>query len=95
MPTPLTLTPADIKDGNGSVYIEYEMKVLDNDNMTGDASTAADEVEPMDTITNVLMNRCNHYVSPKPSANAKDSQQFNALVNLTKERKFDVVSYFC
>ena len=56
------------------------------------ASTSAkvDEVEPTDTITNALMNRCNHYVSPRPSAKTQDTKQYNALVNLVKERKFGV-----
>ena len=71
MPTPLSLTISDIKESNGSLYIQYELKhLMDLDVGRVAASTSAkvDEVEPTDTITNALMNRCNHYVSPKPSA---------------------------
>ena len=44
----------------------------------------------MNTITNFLMSRQNHYVPPKPHSEKRDIQQFNALVTLVKDRKFGV-----
>ena len=93
MPAPLLLTVSDIKESNGSLYIQYELKhleYLDVSRIAASTSGKLDEVEPTDTITNALMNRCNHYLSPKPSAKTQDTKQYNALVNLVKEQKFGV-----
>ena len=46
--------------------------------------------QPLDTITNALMNRQNSYVAPKCSAGHRDVQQFNAVVSFVKEKKCGV-----
>ena len=91
MPTSLNLSLFDIRDNNiGSLYILYELKPLDN-TVSGHGDDVTMSVhEPIDSITNALMNRFDHYVSPTSMANTGDVKQYNALINFVRERKFGV-----
>ena len=91
MPAPMSLKLYDIKENHSSLYIQYDLKPK----RVETESTVEDEGEhpasdPLDSITNVLMNRKNCYVSPKSSTNHQDVQQFNALVSFVKEKKCGV-----
>ena len=74
----------------GSLYVLYELKPLDN-TVSGHGDDVTTSVhEPIDSITNALMNRFDHYVSPTSMANTGDVKQYNALINFVRERNFGV-----
>ena len=88
MPTPLSISPAEIKDDNtGSLYLEYELKMIPVDTEavnSNDPVATPSVMEPTDTITSALMNRLDHYVSPKSTAIHGNVKQFNALTELVE-----------
>ena len=88
MPTPLDLTLTDLKDGSGSLYIEFELKGLSSESVAQeDIIDTLLRDQAKDTVTNVLMS---HYCSLKQSEKTAELRQFNSLVRLTIERKFAV-----
>ena len=93
MPAPLSLRLHEIKETNSSLFIQYELKRKLSDphvetSLAESIETPSDE--PLDTITNALMNRQNSYVSPKENTTHRDVQQFNAIVSLVKDKKCGV-----
>ena len=93
MPAPLTVKLYEIKETNSSLYIQYELKTkLPEPDAERSMSETVEKQcdEPLDSITNALMNRQNSYVSLKENAGHRDVQQFNAIVSLVKDKKCGV-----
>ena len=94
IPAPISMCLHDGRDNDSSLYIQFELQRRKNNECVPGDSVRMEEtketVEPnkehIDTITNVLMNRKNSYVNPKPNTTHRDNQQFNALVALVKEK---------
>ena len=72
MPTPLSTKSIHLKENDCALFIQFELKL-------GEAAQETLEVEvtvpspesteePLDTVTNVLMNRRDCYVSPPASS---------------------------
>ena len=89
MPTPLNFTLAPLK-GHLPIYIEFEcvLKEDETDDLSTNDNTPQQQVS--DTITNVLMKKCDHFVSFKREYGRNNVKQYNALINLTRDHKFGV-----
>ena len=94
MPAPLSLYLRDIKEYDSALYVQFEL----NENTSQRSEEDGNEIppaetnvdEPMGTITNVLMNRQQSYISLKPESGKGDIKQFNVLVTMVMEKRFGV-----
>jgi DNA-directed RNA polymerase subunit RPC12/RpoP len=94
-------TPADLMDtsielqlshlplGHQAVFIEYICTRINNESSSS-ASTSCESPPLLDSITEVLMRKQNHYPSVKPDSKKANVKQYNALVSLVREKKFGV-----
>ena len=91
MDTPMVFSLRDLSLGHQSIFIEYVCTSICEE-ASASTSEVSFEQAPVvtDSITDVLINRSNHYVSPKPDSKKGNVKQYNALVNLTREKKFGV-----
>ena len=89
MPTRLNFTLASLK-GHLPIYIAFEcvLKEDETDDLSTNDNTPQQQVS--DTITNVLMKKCDHFVSFKTESGRNNVKQYNALINLTRDHKFGV-----
>ena len=66
MPTPLYLTLTNLKDGSGSLYIEFELKGFSSESVAQeDVIDTVPRDQAKNTVTNVLINKCSHLLFSK------------------------------
>ena len=101
MPAPLSIKMADLKENNCALFVQFEcdlkpvvdeavVEVANTEADGSSSSTIQDEPLELDAITNVLMNKNNHYVSPTPNEKYGNNKQYNEIVKFVKQRKFGV-----
>ena len=94
MPTPLSIKSIHLKENGCALFIQFELKLgkAAQETLEVEVTVSSPESteETLDTVTNVLMNRRDYYVSPRRVAKNKVVEQYNALVNFVKQKKFGV-----
>ena len=97
MPAPLELSLSDLKENDCALFIQFELlPVITAPGVEGNSETSSNlsedltQSEELDSVTNVLMNRRNHYPEENPNTKYGDIKQYNALVNFLKQKKFGV-----
>ena len=90
MPTPLEINLESLTCNRLPLYIGFECTLKLDDKITDEADCAAMPCLQIDTITNVLMRKTDHYVALKPESKKNDIKQYNTLVSLSREKRFGV-----
>ena len=89
-PTPLTLTPGQLKPNHQSLYVQFECTDKSeegNSNVSNDKS----QESTLCSITTVLMNKQNYFPSHKTdNCGKKNIQQYNMIVSYVKSKKYGV-----
>ena len=90
VPTPLVQTPTGQRDNHSALYIQYECTEIgtDSNNYDNDISEIAPPI-PQCSVADTLMKKANHYPSTI-AANDRKSEQFNAIVNHIKLKRYGV-----
>ena len=89
-PTPLTLTPSDLKEHIG-LYIQYECTeiIVENNSQNDTVIETVVSVQPRCSVTEALMKKFDHY-PPIISSNGGKGQQYNAFVQHIKLKRYGV-----
>ena len=78
-PTPLSIKLIYLKENDCALFIQFELKlqeaVQESLEVEVTVPTPESTAETLDTVTNVLMNRRDYYVSPRRVAKNKDVDQ--------------------
>ena len=90
LPTPLIITPWDLKTNHQSLYVQFESVEIhvesEEDSNTGNTDSHLSTACP---ITSALMNKQNHFPSLKTdNSGKKNIMQYNTIVNYMKSRKY-------
>ena len=91
-PTPLLITPSDLKSNHLSLYI-YNLSVLKIRGTESEAceNEVVDNTDKCRSVTTALMQKANHYPSVKIDSSGKNNtQQDNTLVEFVKSNKYGV-----
>ena len=90
LPTPLVLTPADLRENHSALYIQYECTEIGSDsNNYDDYNTEIAPPIPQCSLTGTFLKKANHYPSTI-AANDRKSEQYNAIGNHIKLKRYSV-----
>ena len=84
MPTSLEIPIVSLIVNQLPVYIMFEFTLVEQNNNNNEINELEGPSRTLDTVTDVLMKKTNHYVDLKPVTKKCDIKQYNTLVCITR-----------